>query len=1335
MKRNSVFFSIMLILALLGNLMFQVTPAFAAVSDKDITAFSFASPAAVGVITGTNIAVAVPYGTDVTALVATFTTNGASVAVGATPQVSGVTANDFTNPVIYTVTAADLSTKNFTVTVTVALNPAKDITAFSFASPAAAGVITGTSIAVTVPFGTSVTALVATFTTTGATVKVGTTVQVSGVTPNNFTSPRIYTVYAADGTTKNYTVTVTVAPDITAKDITSFSFASPAATGVITGTNIAVHVPFGTNVTALVPTIVLSGGTVSPLSGVAQDFTSPVIYTVTAIDLSTKVYTVTVTIDPLSSAKAITSFAVPGQVGLANINEVAHTIGVTVPFGTNVTALVATFVTTGTSVAVGATPQVSGVTVNDFTSPVVYTVTAADASTQNYTVTVTIAAPSSNKAITSFTVPGQTGLTTINEGAHTISITVPFGTNVTALVATFATNGVSVKVGATVQVSGVTANDFTSPITYTVTAQDASTQDYVVTIAPNITKDITSFSFTSPAATGVITGTNIAVTVPYGTNVTALVATFTTNGTSVVVGVTPQVSGVTPNDFTSPVIYTVTGLDASTKDYTVTVTVALNPAKDITAFSFSSPAATGVITGTNIAVNVPYGTNVTALVATFTTTGASVKVGATVQVSGVTPNNFTSPRVYTVTAADGTTKNYTVTVTVAVAPKDITAFSFTSPAAIGVITGTNIAVTVPFGTDVTALVATFTTTGTSVKVGATVQVSGTTANDFSSPVIYTVTAIDDSTKDYTVTVTIAPNPAKDITAFSFISPVVDGIITGTNIAVTVPFGTNVTALAATFTTTGASVTVGGTPQISGITANDFTNPVTYIVTAADSTTKAYTVTVTIAANTAKDITAFGFISPAVDGVITGTNIAVTVPFGTNVTALVAIFTTTGNSVAVGATPQVSGITANNFTSPVTYTVTAADTTTKDFVVTVTIAANTAKAITSFTIPGQVGLTDINEGAGVITVHVPYLTNVTALVPTIAISGESVAPLSGVAQNFTNPVDYTVTAADLSTKVYTVTVIVDAQAAHPTITASGAGTVLPGSQYTYTFTYTTDANIDGTQVAFTLPSHATYVSDSGSFCGEAGGIVTCNLGSITTAGGSFTVTVAVDKLKKIDTPLTLSTTSYSVSAIGVPVTNGAATVTANTLTLFADAAAGYWALDSIQAIWSAGITGGCIASPLTYCPGNPVTRAQMAVFLVRSMHGIAFVPPTATGIFNDVPVGSFGADFIEQLAADGITSGCGSNNFCPNQVVTRAQMAIFLVRSMHGTAFVPPTATGIFADVPIGSFGADFIEQLAADSITSGCGGGNFCPGTTVKRDQMAVFIQKVFASSIPLPTP
>jgi hypothetical protein len=94
------------------------SPAPAPSSTKAITAYSLNGTP--GVITGQNIAVTMPFGTDVTALIATFTTTGASVTVESVTQVSGTTSNNFANPVIYTVTAADSSTATYTLTVTVA---------------------------------------------------------------------------------------------------------------------------------------------------------------------------------------------------------------------------------------------------------------------------------------------------------------------------------------------------------------------------------------------------------------------------------------------------------------------------------------------------------------------------------------------------------------------------------------------------------------------------------------------------------------------------------------------------------------------------------------------------------------------------------------------------------------------------------------------------------------------------------------------------------------------------------------------------------------------------------------------------------------------------------------------------------------------------------------------------------------------------------------------------------------------------------------------------------------------------------------------------------------
>lgn len=177
--------------------------------------------------------------------------------------------------------------------------------------------------------------------------------------------------------------------------------------------------------------------------------------------------------------------------------------------------------------------------------------------------------------------------------------------------------------------------------------------------------------------------------------------------------------------------------------------------------------------------------------------------------------------------------------------------------------------------------------------------------------------------------------------------------------------------------------------------------------------------------------------------------------------------------------------------------------------------------------------------------------------------------------------------------------------------------------------------------------------------------------------------------------------------------------------FADVPANHWAFSFIETLAETGITGGCGGG--NYCPGNAVTRAQMAVFLERGLRGGNFVPRGADGDrFLDVSSSSFAADFVEQLSRDGITSGCGSQNYCPDASITRAQMAVFLLRAKHGRTYAPPPAAGVFADVPTGYWAANWIEQLAAEGITAGCGGGNYCPDASVTRDQMAVFLVRTF---------
>jgi len=180
--------------------------------------------------------------------------------------------------------------------------------------------------------------------------------------------------------------------------------------------------------------------------------------------------------------------------------------------------------------------------------------------------------------------------------------------------------------------------------------------------------------------------------------------------------------------------------------------------------------------------------------------------------------------------------------------------------------------------------------------------------------------------------------------------------------------------------------------------------------------------------------------------------------------------------------------------------------------------------------------------------------------------------------------------------------------------------------------------------------------------------------------------------------------------------------------FSDVATSYWSWPWIERLFSAGITGGCSADK--YCPDDNVTRAQMAVFIERGLHGSAYVPPTLVGSagFSDVPATHWSAAWIRQLAAEGITGGCGATSYCPDEPVTRAQVAVFLLRAKYGSSYTPPdagTSTG-FRDVPSNHWAAAWIAQLAAEGITGGCATNLYCPESPVIRAQMAVFLVKTF---------
>ncbi len=171
-------------------------------------------------------------------------------------------------------------------------------------------------------------------------------------------------------------------------------------------------------------------------------------------------------------------------------------------------------------------------------------------------------------------------------------------------------------------------------------------------------------------------------------------------------------------------------------------------------------------------------------------------------------------------------------------------------------------------------------------------------------------------------------------------------------------------------------------------------------------------------------------------------------------------------------------------------------------------------------------------------------------------------------------------------------------------------------------------------------------------------------------------------------------------------------------------------DDIDTVARNGITSGCGNG--NYCPAASVTRAQMAVFLLKAKHGALYTPPAPFFYpFADAPEGSFAADWIAETFFEGIAAGCGAGNYCPDAPVLRSQMAVFLLKAELGSAYAPPACGGLFDDVaclPEPAFAVDWIERLAAEGVTAGCSQNPplYCPDASVTRGQMATFLVRTF---------
>ena len=155
--------------------------------------------------------------------------------------------------------------------------------------------------------------------------------------------------------------------------------------------------------------------------------------------------------------------------------------------------------------------------------------------------------------------------------------------------------------------------------------------------------------------------------------------------------------------------------------------------------------------------------------------------------------------------------------------------------------------------------------------------------------------------------------------------------------------------------------------------------------------------------------------------------------------------------------------------------------------------------------------------------------------------------------------------------------------------------------------------------------------------------------------------------------------------------------------------------AIDWLYLEGITGGC--SPTRFCPKDPVTRIQMAMFLTRTLD----LPTTTTDYFDDDD-GRTGEGAVNAMRKAGLTSGCAPRRYCPTRSVTRIQMAMFLTRALK----LPTTTTDYFDDDD-GMTGESSVNALRKAGLTAGCGTRKFCPSIALNREQMAALLFRSFA--------
>ena len=838
---------------------------------------------------------------------------------------------------------------------------------------------------------------------------------------------------------------------------------------------------------------------------VATDLATGYKVIVTAEDGITQ-QTYTVTKDAALTGKDFLSYAFGTSVGVLTDPAIA----VTVPYTADETNLTATFtLSDGASAKIGTDVQTSGVTANNFTSPVVYTITAEDGTTKDWTVTVTKeATPSSEKDILTFSVLGVDA--TVTSGDHTVTATLPYGTDRSALVATFTLSAAaSAKVGATDQESGVTANDFTNPVTYIITAEDATTQDWVVTItnaAPSTDATVSSSVYT----VGVTDITNV----PFGetlaafkTNITpAADATFEVyqaDGTTVAADlatgykvIATAQDGITTKTYTITIDAEVVNLLEENFDYTA--------GTYLTANGWTAHSGAGTAPITVVAPDLDFAGYI----------GSGVGNAASIVETGEDVNRtFVSQTVGTVYAAmivkTSATNSSGYFFNFGLNPFTSTYFTRLWVNATGDALG--------IGTAVSTWVTITPETPTLVVVKYNIDTKESSLYVFNTfpteePAVAAATFTETATSVGGIALRQF-NAAQDIT--------IDGIRVAKTWDEAVKAGSDTDAPVATFAPANGATTVAESSNVtlsfdedvfnaadgSVIANGDLAAKISFFETATPANTVAFAATisgkevtvdptaaslklgmqytVSLLANKVEDAagnentesnTSFTVRPASTDATVTSTEYTVdntgNTISGISYSVTLAVFKS--NIVpATSATFEVylaDGTTvATDLQDGYKLICTAEDeVTTKTYIVNKNAFVNTETKVLTYSFAAQTGAATINETNQTVTVEVAYGTDVTTLIATYTLSTGATAKIgtdvqeSGVtANNFTNPVVYTVIAEDaVTTQDWTVTVTVKAPNTDATLSdlkvdgATVTGFVASTLEYTVNYPYGT-----------------------------------------------------------------------------------------------------------------------------------------------------------------------------------------------------------------------------------------------------------------------------------------